>query len=185
MTRAPMTIRRLEPNDMARACEIFFRSIHEVAISKYNQAQVDAWAPSVPDPAKWLKDLSGFEAFLALNEKAEAVAWIAMTRTGYIDMLFCLPEAIGRGFASELYDTVEKIAIDRGITRMTAHASLLAQPFFVRRGWKIEKHEMYVRNGIALPRAEMSKSILTAATRAEKVMREGFEPTSEDDRADA
>jgi putative acetyltransferase len=156
---APITIRRFEPNDAARVCEIFFRSIHEVAISKYSQTQVDAWAPNVPDPAKWLKDLSEFETFLALNERAEALAWIAMTQTGYIDMLFCLPEAIGRGFAAALYDTVEKIAVDRGITRMTAHASLLAQPFFARRGWKVEKHEMHVRNGTSLPRAEMSKTI--------------------------
>jgi hypothetical protein len=42
---------------------------------------------------------------------------------------------------------------------MTAHASLLAQPFFAKRGWRIESHEMHVRNGVALPRAEMSKTI--------------------------
>jgi putative acetyltransferase len=103
--------------------------------------------------------LSEYETFLALDENEETIAWIAMTATGYIDMLFCLPEAIGRGAAGQLYDTVEEIAIARGLTRMTAHASLLAQPFFAKRGWRIESHEMHVRNGVALPRAEMSKTI--------------------------
>ena len=42
---------------------------------------------------------------------------------------------------------------------MTAHASLLAQPFFAKRGWQIEKHEMHVRNGVTIPRAEMSKDL--------------------------
>ena len=42
---------------------------------------------------------------------------------------------------------------------MTAHASLPAGPFFALRGWKIEKHEMHVRNGVGIPCAEMSKAL--------------------------
>jgi putative acetyltransferase len=82
-----------------------------------------------------------------------------MTATGYIDMLFCLPEAVGSGVAGRLYETVEQIAKERGLSRMTAHASLLAQPFFAKRGWRVEKHELHVRNGVSIPRAEMSKDL--------------------------
>jgi putative acetyltransferase len=152
-------IRAFEPADAPRVCEIFYRSVHEVAKSKYDQAQLDAWAPKMPDASKWLTSLAGFDTYLAINEAGEAVAWIAMTPAGYIDMLFCLPEALGRGIAGQLYETVERIARARGLSRMTAHASLLAQPFFAKRGWTIEKHEMHVRNGVGIPRAEMSKEL--------------------------
>ncbi len=90
-----------------------------------------------------------------------------MTGAGYIDMLFCLPEAIGRGFAGLLYEKVEMVAKERSLPRMTTHASLLAQPFFAERGWQLEKHEIHVRNGVAIPRAEMSKD-LTIKSRTTK-----------------
>lgn len=82
-----------------------------------------------------------------------------MTASGYVDMLFCLPQAVGRGIAGRLYETVERIARQRGLPRMTTHASVLAQPFFAKRGWHVEKHEMHIRSGIGIPRAEMSKDL--------------------------
>jgi putative acetyltransferase len=155
----PLRIRAFEPADAPRVCEIFYRSIHEVAKSKYDEAQLDAWAPKVPDASKWLPIPAGFDTYLAIDEAGEAIAWIAMTPTGYIDVLFCLPEALGRGIAGQLYETVERLATERGLSRITAHASLLAQPFFAKHGWRVEKHEMHVRNGVGISRAEMSKEL--------------------------
>jgi putative acetyltransferase len=156
---SPPTIRRFVPTDAARVCLIFYRSVHDVARSHYDEAHRNAWAPQIPDAARWLTFLREFETFVAVDESNEAVAWIAMAADGYIDMLFCAPEAVGRGVATQLYQTVEAIAIERGLQRMTAHASLLAQPFFVKHGWTINAHELHERNGVRLPRAQMSKRL--------------------------
>jgi len=32
-------------------------------------------------------------------------------------------------------------------------------PKKAKRGWRVEKHEMHVRNGVAIPRAQMSKDL--------------------------
>lgn len=154
-----ISIRAFQPDDAPRLCEIFYHSVHEVANAKYDKAQLDAWAPKIPDASKWLPILIEYATFLAIDEAEKPVAWISMTEAGYVDMLFCLPEAIGRGIAGRLYEKVEDLAKKRGLPRMTAHASLLAQPFFAKRGWRVEKHEMHVRNGVAIPRAEMSKDL--------------------------
>ena len=53
-----------------------------------------------------------------------------MTAAGYIDKLFCLPEAVGCGIAGRLYDTVEQIAKERGLRRLTrqfARAAVLRE----------------------------------------------------------
>ena len=163
MSEAPFVIRTFEPPDAKDVCEIFYRSVHEVALAKYAKAQLDAWAPRIPDSTKWLAALSAFHTYVAADERGKIVAWIAMRPDGYIDMLFCLAEAVGRGAAAMLYDTIEKIARSLGLPKMTAHASLLAEPFFAKRGWKVEKHEPHIRNGIDIPRAEMSKDL--SATR--------------------
>lgn len=133
--------------------------MHEVANDKYDKAQLDAWAPKIPDASKWLPILIEYATFVAVDEAEKPIAWISMTEAGYVDMLFCLPEAVGRGIAGRLYEKVERLAKERGLHRMTAHASLLAQPFFAKRGWRVEKREMHVRNGVAMPRAEMSKEL--------------------------
>jgi putative acetyltransferase len=111
-----MMIRRFVVDDAPRMCEIFYRSVHEVA-----------WAPSVPDSDCWLPNLLKYKTFVAANDEGIVSAWISMTDEGYIDMLFCLPEAVGKGSAARLYATVERAAIAAGIQRLTAHASLLAQ----------------------------------------------------------
>lgn len=134
MKHPPLRIRAFEPADAPRICEIFYRSVHEVAKSKYDEAELNAWAPKMPDASQWLTSLAGFDTYLAINEAGEAIAWIAMTPAGYIDMLFCLPEAVGRGIAGRLYETVEQIAKQRGLSRMTAHASLLAPAILRKAG---------------------------------------------------
>jgi putative acetyltransferase len=150
-------VRRFEQTDALRVCEIFYRSVHEVASKRYDEAQVQAWAPKVPNPDRWFQRLTDYDTFVADNDDGESVGWIATSPEGYIDMLFCLPEAIGRGVAAQLYAEAESTAIARGLTQLTAHASLLAQPFFERHGWVIEKHETVIRNGVELPRAAMLK----------------------------
>ena len=106
-----------------------------------------------------LARLTEYDTFVADNERGETVAWIAMSPSGYIDMLFCLPEATRCGIASSLYAAIEHAANDRGLPHLTAHASLLAQPFFAKHGWRIDQHETVARNGVDLPRAAMSKSL--------------------------
>lgn len=152
-----MTIRPFEPTDAPVVCEIFFRSVREVAGSRYDAAQVAAWAPGVPEPERWLERLVAYDTFVAIDADGTAVGWIAMSPAGYVDMLFCLPQATRRGVADALYAAVERVAVARRLATLTAHASLLAQSFFARHGWVVDRHEVIDRNGVALPRAEMSK----------------------------
>lgn len=152
-------VRRFQAADAPRVCEIFYRSVHEVACARYDRAQLDAWAPVIPDAAQWLDRLLAYDTFVAVDDGGNTVGWIAMSETGYIDMLFCLPEATRCGVAAQLYDEVERAAIVRGIPRLTAHASLLAQPFFKKHGWIVETHESIERRGVRLPRAAMSKIV--------------------------
>ncbi|GAC1392497.1 MAG: hypothetical protein NVSMB31_10700 [Vulcanimicrobiaceae bacterium] len=82
-----------------------------------------------------------------------------MSPTGYIDMFFCLPEATRGRVALELYAAVENAAVGLGLSRLTAHASVFAQSFFVKRGWTIDAMETIVRNGTNIQRAVMSKNL--------------------------
>jgi putative acetyltransferase len=154
-----MIVRRFEPRDAPALCEIYYRSVHEVACARYDSAQVAAWAPRLPDSQRWLAQFVEYETFVADNDVGTAVGWIAMTREGYLDMLFCLPEATRCGIAGELYAAVERSAFELGLARLTAHASLFAESFFKKRGWIVDERETVDRYGVAIERAVMSKRL--------------------------
>ena len=82
-----------------------------------------------------------------------------MSPTGYIDMLFCLPEATRCGVAAKLYSKIEESAAALGLTELTAHASLFAQSFFAKHDWVTVEIESIVRNDVAIQRAVMSKPL--------------------------
>jgi putative acetyltransferase len=100
-----------------------------------------------------------FVTFVADDDSRKTVAWIAMTRAGYVDMLFCLPEATRCGIADELYNAVERSAVQFDLARLTAHASRFAESFFTKHGWTVDARETVDCDGIAIERAVMSKDL--------------------------
>lgn len=155
-----MTIRRFIDADAPALCEIFYRSVHEVASARYTPEQVNAWAPVVPDYTRWLDRLREYDTFVACGDAGFPVAWMMTSGEGYVDMLFAAPEAAGRGIVTHLYAVAEDAARARGIATLTAHASFLAQPFFLKHGWRIDAHEEIERRGVLIPRAAMSKVLV-------------------------
>jgi putative acetyltransferase len=154
-----VTIRRFEPSDAPRVCQIYYRSVREVGPAKYTQAQLEAWAPRVPDSEKWRRRLEEYETFVADNDAGETVGWIAMTAAGYIDMLFCLPEATKCGVGAALYAAVERVAVGRGMAELTAHTSAFAESFFRKRGWVVRERETFGAGDAAITRAVMAKTL--------------------------
>jgi len=154
-----VTVRGFEAGDAASVCEIFYRSVREVGPARYSPAQLEAWAPKIPASEKWRRRCLEYETFVAENDAGEIVGWIAMTPNGYIDMLFCLPEATKRGVGAALYAAVERIAIDRGLPELTAHASAFAESFFKKVGWIVREWGTVGTGDAAIVRALMAKPL--------------------------
>lgn len=154
-----MTVRRFRDDDAAALCGIFYRSVHEVARARYDDAQLRAWAPAPADETSTRMRARRHATFVAVGDDDAPVGWIELDAGGLVDMLYCAPEAAGQGVAAELYAMVEALALDRGLTRLTADASRLAESFFRKRGWVVDEYEVVERDGVEIPRARMSKSL--------------------------
>jgi putative acetyltransferase len=137
---------------------IFFAAVRELARAKYSDEQVRAWAPRVPDPSEWEARMLLNETFVA-ERNGELVGFIELERSGRLAMLYRTPAAAGKGAAEALYHAVEERAREIGIPRIRVEASLLAESFFMKRGYRLEARETVERNGAALPRARLSKDL--------------------------
>ena len=155
---ADTRIRRFMPDDAAALAALFYESVHKGARRAYDKAQRRAWAPRIPDTDEWRDRLSA-QTVLVAERNDNPIGFMTLREDGCIDLAFVAPDAIGQGVAKALYDDILEAAVQAGMPRLHAEASLMARPFFERQGWTVIAPETVVRDGVSLPRFRMEKRI--------------------------
>ncbi|MBB3311990.1 putative acetyltransferase [Rhizobium sp. BK196] len=138
-------IRPYRPADSDATIEIFLRAIREVSSKDYSPEQIDAWA-QVEDAAKWAERRISRPGWIAEID-GKSVGFSDLTPDGCLDMMFVHPAFQGLGVAGRLLTRVEEEAEALGIDRIYTHASLTAQPFFERKGFRILTRQTVERRG--------------------------------------
>ncbi|MDB5525570.1 MAG: family N-acetyltransferase [Rhizobium sp.] len=153
-----MQVRPYQTDDAARLAIIFYRSVRVAGLKAYSQHQVEAWAVSVP-PASFYEQRAGDGRILlvTINADGEPIAYGDLERSGHIDHLFCIPEAIGTGAASALYDRLESAAHEWGLGRLFVEASELARPLFARKGFETIARNDFMMRGAMIYNYQMEK----------------------------
>jgi putative acetyltransferase len=151
-------IRPLAADDYRAVGRIFFCAVHEGARSAYNYVQRLAWGGETIDLERWKARVAASTGFIA-EVDGEPVGVLTIGRTGYIELAYVLPSAAGRGVGTALLRAAERWARDKGATRLTTEASLIARPFFLKSGWLVVEEENVVRNGVILTRYRMQKDL--------------------------
>jgi putative acetyltransferase len=155
-----VTIRTYQRDDAAGVADVFYRSVHEVAVSDYTADQVRAWVPG-----RWEAEQEhrrsgdGRLVLVAADERGRVVAFIDLEPDGHIDRLFCAPEAAGRGIASQLYDGIETAAREQGLGRLYTEASELARRFFKRKGFVVLERQDKILRGVPIHNYRMEKTL--------------------------
>ncbi|TNC49601.1 GNAT family N-acetyltransferase [Rubellimicrobium rubrum] len=152
----PVTIRPLRPDDGPHAARVFFDAVREGTRAHYTEAQRRAWAGEPPGPDSWRDRLWGVEGFAA-EEEGRLVGFMTIAGTGYIDMAFVAPAALGRGVGWRLYRAVEGRARELGASVLTTEASRMARPFFERQGLSVIAEQVVVIRGVVLTNYWMRK----------------------------
>ena len=141
-----MEIRAYERGDLDALLRLFYDTVHAVNLGDYTQAQVDAWADGCPDRAAWERSLAEHVSLVALAGE-KIIGFGDIDESGYLDRLYVHKDFQQRGVATALCDRLEAHA--RGKT-VTAHASITALPFFLRRGYRLVRPQTVFRKGVAL-----------------------------------
>lgn len=152
-----MEIRRATPEDAAELARVFHTAVRE-GPSFYNQTQRAAWAPHVPQTTAFAARLASMHVVVAEAQR-EIVGFMAMDPTGYIDLVFIVALARGRGAFRQMYGRVEREARATGLHCLWTHASLMAEPAFRAMGFSVIQRQIVERGGETLPRAQMEKRL--------------------------
>ncbi|MEI6193537.1 MAG: GNAT family N-acetyltransferase [Verrucomicrobiota bacterium] len=156
-----MNFRQYEPADLPQVIEVYSTSIRCLAAAYYTADQLAAWAPAIPDVARWQQRLDLLHTFVA-EEKGVLAGFASYEKNGHLDLLFTHPEFVRRGVATQLYLKVESALRAAGVPGMFTEASLAARPFFERHGFRLEAEELVECRGARLRRFRLHKQISTA-----------------------
>ena len=126
--------------------------------SPYTQAQRAAWVPAPREGAAWTERLSAQHVVVAEGEDGP-LGFMSLAKGGYVDLAYVVPHARGTGLFRRLYEAVEAEARARGETRLTTHASLMAEPAFAAVGFAVTAREVVEIAGERLARAAMEKRL--------------------------
>jgi putative acetyltransferase len=153
-------VRPYRNGDAPALAQLFYDAVRQAARSDYSQAQVEAWAPQPPDPARFAAKAGDGRTFLvAVDEKDEPIAFGDLEADGHIDYLYCRPDFVGKGVASTLYDSLEGIARARAMPRLYTEASELARRLFAHKGFVVIERRDFTLNGIGLHNYAMEKML--------------------------
>lgn len=141
-----MRIRAYEARDAACVARVYRASVETLGPRDYTPEQVAAWAGRAPDANGFHARLSdGRVVVVAADDADQVIGFVDLEADGHIDLLYCAPEAAGRGIALLLYATVEAIAREKGITRLYSEASEAALRFFLSRGFvKLHRRDLKI-----------------------------------------
>ena len=156
-----MDIRAYQPGDADALGVVFHRAVRIGALGPYSPKQVAAWSPKPPGGEAWERRLGDARTFVA-TVNGTPIGFMSIHDKGYLDLAFVVPEHMGQGVAAGIYARLENDVRAHGLTRLTTHASLLAEPFFARQGWHVVKRQTVARHSVDLPNAYMAKPLTSA-----------------------
>lgn len=153
-------IRPYRPADAIPLATLYHRSVNEGTAPKYDAAQRAAWSPEPPTSAGWRARVEEASTVVAERDGALLGFMTLDMEAGFLDFAYVAPEVMGQGVASALYAVVEGRARVRGHAVIETEASLLAEPFFRRQGWRVVQWQDVERFGVKLPNARMEKRLI-------------------------
>ncbi|HLH10797.1 MAG TPA: GNAT family N-acetyltransferase [Methylovirgula sp.] len=151
-------LRPFLPADTPVLAQIFRDSVEELTSEDYDEAQRTAWIASVDDEARFGRRLAEQLTIVATRGGAP-VGFASLKGADHIDMLYVSPEAAHEGIGTLLYAALEKLARNRGATKLTADVSDTALPFLERHGFRPRERQSIAVNGEWLANTRMEKKL--------------------------
>jgi putative acetyltransferase len=141
-------IRPYRADDRAATKLVFFRAVREGTAAIYTESQRAAWAPS-PDPDLTIPDKLLDQWAWVAEQQGRIIGFMSLCHDGLLDMAFVLPEVMGKGVATALYQSLLAKARTAGLSRLTVDASPYSHGFLRKHGWQVDWEGDRIYDGMA------------------------------------
>lgn len=155
-----MRVRHYNSDDAGLLAGIYHESVHSIGSLDYSEKQVTAWSPKPVTSEQFDNRVSdGRTILVAVDANENPVGFIELEANGHIDCFYCKPKHTGVGVGLALYNELEALAVDQGITALTVEASEAAQRFFSKVSFKTKKRRDFSHRGVPIHNYLMEKRL--------------------------
>jgi len=157
-------LRKYHPNDCKEVLELFYNTIHSINAADYTNSQLDAWASKEMDLYTWNERLlrNDYAVVAELNDIIVGIG--TADDTGYFDLLYVHKDYQRMGIATLIANDIEVYLFNKGAQAISTDASITAKPFFVKRGYFVQKEQSVWCRGQYLTNFKMQKAIQEVQT---------------------
>lgn len=139
--------------------EVMYRAVHQ-GDSPYSQPQREAWLGAPRKGADWAARLSEQYVSMAQDKSGKIHGFMSLRPDGYVAFAYILEGSRGQGLFRALYETLEALARENGLSGLSTHASLMARPAFEAVDFNVVHPECVSIDGEQLKRFAMEKALL-------------------------
>ncbi len=157
-----VTVRPLRDDEISLYLEIHERAIRGLAASHYSRADIEGWVvPATDENLRRLTRNADREIRFVAELHGNPVGIGALVvEKSELRAVYVAPEGARRGCGSALVREIERTARDNKLTRLTLHASLNAEPFYVALGYDVlERTEVVLPNDHPMAVVRMGKNL--------------------------
>ena len=154
-----MTVRAARVEDAEALWRVHVASIRRLCAGWYSRDEIEAWTARLAP--------GGYVAAMATHALVVAEEAGAVTGFGELDAeraevvaVYVAPDAAGRGVGATLLARLEAMAREGGLAWLTLCASLNAEAFYARHGWRpIGRERHPVGDTVAVDCVRMEKRV--------------------------
>jgi putative acetyltransferase len=150
-------IREYKIDDAKSLAKIYYNTIHEICSKDYTKEQIEKWAPkSSLEIEGWIKKWKTIPPYVAVIDN-KRVGFVEFESNGHIDCFYVHHQFQGKGIGGFLLQKIEMKARENSINKIYAEISISAKPFFIAKGFQVEKEQVVNYNGVNFINYRMSK----------------------------
>lgn len=153
-----LVIRKGNEQDLPQMLLLFRDTITTICKEDYNPSQLDAWKSGAENKERWHNVMKEQYVLIAEIEN-KIIGFCTLDQGNYIDLLFVHKNYQHQGIASQLYQVIEKEALDQHQKLLTAEVSKTAKSFFESKGFIIVQEQTVHVKGVDLSNYKMEKTL--------------------------
>jgi len=153
-----IAIKQATQSDLDTIIQLFSDTIGVVNAKDYSAEQIRVWKGGASKKEKWLKKISE-QYFLIAEIDNRLAGFGSITHDGYLDFMYVSKDHQGRGVASEIYNSLEKFAVEKRIDKIVSDVSITAKPFFEKQGFELLQEQQVAIDGVKLRNYKMQKPL--------------------------
>ena len=150
-------IRIATMDDLDQITQLFRETVLHINSKDYSDKQVETWASRSENLNKW-RDRIRHQYFVIAVEGQDILGFASVTNEGYLDTIFVHKDHQGEGIGTKLLDKVLSFVEEKGKSEVFTEASLTARPFLEKHGFRTNRPQQKVRDGVVFVNFGMIKS---------------------------